>query len=155
MSDQQYEQGRTVGRLLASRGHEVVCGGLTGIMEAVCRGARANDGHTIGILPGDDPAAANAFVETPIATGLGNARNALVACNGDAAIAIDGNTGTLSEIALALDYGRPVAALDSPRVDGVSGIEYVETPEEAVETVVGASGSSDPTRPTGQSGGER
>ncbi len=127
-----YEVSHEVGRLLGERGHEVVCGGRGGVMEAVCRGARAQGGHTIGILPGEDRTLANDAVETPIATGLGNARNALVVLNGDAAIAIDGSTGTLSEIALALDYGRPVAGLDTHEV---AGVEAVETPKEAVEYV--------------------
>lgn len=135
VTDEQYAMAREVGRLLADRGHEVVCGGRTGVMEAVCRGAREAGGHTIGILPGDDRSAANPYVETAIATGMGNARNALVALNGDAAIAVDGGTGTLSEIALALDYGRPVAALDTPRIEGIPGIEYVDTPQEAVAAV--------------------
>lgn len=138
VTDEQYAMAREVGRLLGEAGHEVVCGGRTGVMEAVCRGARERGGHTIGVLPGADRDEANPYVETAIATGMGNARNALVALNGDAAIAIDGNTGTLSEIALALDYGRPVAALDSPRIEGVSGLEYVDTPEAAVEVVLAA-----------------
>lgn len=138
VDDEHYDQARAVGRLLAARDHTVVCGGLTGVMEAVCRGARENGGRTIGILPGDDYDEANRYVETAIATGMGNARNALVVCNGDAAIAVDGNTGTLSEIALALDAGNPVAALDSPRIHGVGGIEYVDTPTEAVEAVTPA-----------------
>jgi uncharacterized protein (TIGR00725 family) len=137
VTDEQYAMAREVGRLLADCEQEVVCGGRTGVMEAVCRGAHEEGGHTIGILPGDDRSAANPYVETAIATGMGNARNALVALNGDAAIAIDGGTGTLSEIALALDYGRPVAALDTPRIEDIPGIEYVDTPEQAVAAVTG------------------
>ncbi|MFW6434859.1 MAG: TIGR00725 family protein, partial [Halovenus sp.] len=106
-----YEQAREVGRLLGEAGHEVVCGGRGGVMEAVCRGASEAGGETIGILPGKDRRAANDYVQTPIATGIGNMRNVLVVLNGDGAIAIDGGTGTLSEIALALDYGRPVAGI--------------------------------------------
>ncbi|MFW6018465.1 MAG: TIGR00725 family protein [Halapricum sp.] len=132
VGEQHYDLARSVGRLLGERGHEVVCGGLGGVMEAVCRGAIETGGHTIGILPGEDRAAANEYVETTIATGLGNARNALVVLNGDAAIAIDGSTGTLSEIALALDRGLPVAGLDTHDVEGV---EAVETPDKAVEYV--------------------
>ncbi|MFB6188860.1 MAG: TIGR00725 family protein [Halapricum sp.] len=132
VSDEHYDQAREVGRLLGERDHEVVCGGRTGVMEAVCRGAVETGGHTIAILPGEDRADANRFVETAIATGLGNARNALVALNGDAAIAIDGGTGTLSEIALSLDRGIPVAGLESFEIDGV---EAAETPAAAVEYV--------------------
>lgn len=132
VSDDHYDLAHQVGRLLGEHGHEVVCGGRTGVMEAVCRGAVETGGHTIGILPGEDRAAANEYVETAVATGLGNARNALVALNGDAAIAIDGSTGTLSEIALALDRGLPVAGLDSYDIEAV---EAVETAEEAISYV--------------------
>ena len=131
--DRTYETARRVGELLAKRNHTVVCGGLTGVMEAVCRGA--SDGKTIGILPGDDPAAANDYVDTAVATGMGNARNALVVLNGDATIAIDGGTGTLSELALALDAGHPVAGIETHRIDGVDGIEHVDTPAGAVDHV--------------------
>jgi len=133
VTDEQYETARELGRLLAERGHEVVCGGRGGAMEAVCRGAREAGGHTIGILPGGDRRRANRYVDTAIATGLGNARNTLVVRNGDAVIAVDGGPGTLSELALALDFGRPVAGLDTHRIDGVDGIEHVETPRAAVE----------------------
>ncbi|GAA0668144.1 TIGR00725 family protein [Natronoarchaeum mannanilyticum] len=132
ITDAEYEQARDVGRLLAQRGHTVVCGGRTGVMEAVCRGAREEGGETIGVLPGEDSRAANEYVTTPIATGLGNARNVLVVLNGDAAIAIDGSTGTLSEIAHALDLGRPVAGLGT---HDVAGVEAAESAAEAVEYV--------------------
>jgi uncharacterized protein (TIGR00725 family) len=130
--DAEYETARAVGRLLGGRDHEVVCGGLTGVMEAVCRGASEAGGRTIGILPGSDREAANEYVDVAVATGLGSARNALVVLNGDAAIAVDGSTGTLSEIGLALDHGRPVAGLDT---HDVAGVEAVETPEAAVDRV--------------------
>ncbi len=135
VTDEHYDSAREVGRELARRGHEMVCGGRTGVMEAACRGAQEHGGHTIGILASNNREDANPYVDTTIVTGIGNARNALVVLNGDAAIAIDGNTGTLSEIALALDYGRPVAGLDTHRVDSVSGIEHVDTPTAAVDYV--------------------
>lgn len=122
----------SVGRMLAEGGHAVVCGGLGGVMEAACRGARDAGGRTVGILPGTDPTAANPHVETPIATGLGNARNVLVVLNGEAVIAVSGSTGTLSEIGHALDFGRPVAGIDTHDVDGVRA---VDTPEAAVAYV--------------------
>lgn len=127
-----YEMATTVGQLLGTRGHDVICGGLTGVMEAVGKGMADTDGQTIGILPGPDPRAANRYVDVPIATGLGSARNVLVVQNGAAAIAIDGATGTLSEIAHALDMGKPVAGLDTHAIDGV---EPVETPAAAVDYV--------------------
>jgi len=138
VTDEQYATARDLGRLLGERGHEVVCGGLTGIMEAVCRGARETGGHTIGILPSADRSTANAYVDTPVATGIGYARNALVVKNGDGVVAVDGSTGTLSELAFALDVGAPIAGLDTHRVDDLTGlgpIEHVETPEAAVEFV--------------------
>jgi len=130
-----YETARNVGRHLASRGHTVVCGGLTGVMEATARGAAERDGTTIGILPGTDRKEANDYVDTVVATGLGNARNALVALNGDAVIAVDGGPGTLSEIGHALDFGRPIAGLEA---FDVPGVEPVETPTEAVAYVESA-----------------
>jgi uncharacterized protein (TIGR00725 family) len=101
-------------------------------MEAVCRGASAAGGETIGILPTGDYRDANPHVTTPIATGMGHARNALVVMNGDAAVAVDGASGTLSEIGLALAQGRPVAGLDTHEVDGV---EPVDSPAAAVAYV--------------------
>jgi uncharacterized protein (TIGR00725 family) len=141
VTDEQYRQSREVGRRLAERGHDVVCGGLTGVMEAVCRGACEAGSHTIGILPGEQSAAANEYVETAIATGMGNARNVLVVMNGAAVIAVDGGTGTLSELGHALDMGRPVAGLGTHRLDGAAGgdaIEHVETPADAVAYVESA-----------------
>jgi predicted Rossmann-fold nucleotide-binding protein len=148
VTEAEYEQAREVGRLLAERGHAVVCGGRTGVMEAACRGAREaaeaqnasspasqarqDAGETIGILPGENRTAANEFVTTPIATGMGNARNVLVVLNGDAVVAVDGSTGTLSEIAHALDMGRPVAGIGTRDVEGV---QAVETAADAVEYV--------------------
>ncbi|MFC7045274.1 TIGR00725 family protein [Halobacteriaceae archaeon GCM10025711] len=135
VTDEEYEDAVAVGRLLAERGHTVVCGGLTGVMEAVAKGASEADGDTIGIIPMEERHHANDHVDTVIATGLGNARNVLVALNGDAVIAVDGSTGTLSEIGHALDFERPVAGI---RSHDVAGVEQVETPAEAVDYVEGA-----------------
>jgi len=126
---------RELGRLLGERGHVVVCGGLGGVMEAVCAGAAAAGGRTVGILPGEDRERANEHVDVPVATGLGHARNALVALNGDAVVAIEGGHGTLSELAFAGVFDRPTAGLDSHDVEGV---RPVETPKEAVEYVESA-----------------
>ena len=93
-----------VGRELADRGCTLVCGGRGGVMEAACRGARSRGGHTIGILPTRDRSGMNPYVEFPIVTGIGFARNAIVVLSGDAVIAIEGSYGTLSEMALALAY---------------------------------------------------
>lgn len=100
-----------VGRRLAQAGAIVLCGGLTGVMEAVAKGVRAGGGLTIGILPGNDPADANRFIDVPLATGMGEMRNALIVRAAGAVIAIGGSYGTLSEIALALRIGTPVVGL--------------------------------------------
>jgi hypothetical protein len=126
------ETAAAVGRRLADSGHTVVCGGLGGVMEAVCRGASDAGGRTIGILPSDDPADANPYDDVPIATGLGHARNALVVMNGDAAIAVDGGGGTLSELGFAGVYDKPTAGLGTHDADHV---EAVESPEDAVRYV--------------------
>ena len=126
-----------VGRELAARGVMVACGGLTGVMAAVCRGAHAAGGTTIGILPGRDPNDANEWVDIPICTGIGYARNAIVALTGRAVIAIDGAYGTLSEIGLALGYGIPVIGLEtiSFYINGKKdkGIIIAKNPVDAVE----------------------
>ncbi|WP_137284691.1 TIGR00725 family protein [Halorussus salinisoli] len=125
-----------VGRLLADGGHTVVCGGLGGVMEAACRGASEADGRTIGILPGEDRAAANPYVDTAIATGLGHARNALVVVNGDAVIAIDGGVGTLSEVGFAGVFDRPIAGLGTHDVPGVEAVSSAADAVAYVESAV-------------------
>ncbi|RRJ31176.1 TIGR00725 family protein [Halocatena pleomorpha] len=130
-----YATARTVGRLLAERGHTVVCGGRGGVMEAACRGSAERGGDSIALLPGTDRTQANEYAETVIVTGLGNARNVLVVVNSDAVIAVAGNTGTLSEIGHALDMGRPVAGIDTHDCSSFTGFEAIETPVEAVKSV--------------------
>jgi uncharacterized protein (TIGR00725 family) len=126
-----------VGRLLAVRGAVVVCGGLGGVMEAVCRGAKSAGGTTTGILPGLDRSEANPWVDVAIPTGLGEARNALVVRAADVLIAIGGEYGTLSEIALALKTGKPVVGVEtwelSRRGVAATDIARAATPAEAVE----------------------
>ncbi len=101
----------TVGRELAKRGAVLVCGGLTGVMEAACRGAAIEYGLTVGILPTENPSDANPYVQIPIATGVGYARNIAVVKSAQAVIAIDGDYGTLTEIGFALKSGIPVIGL--------------------------------------------
>ncbi|HEV7884332.1 MAG TPA: TIGR00725 family protein [Solirubrobacteraceae bacterium] len=108
-----------VGAELARRGAVVVCGGLGGVMEAACRGARAQGGVTLGILPGTDRSAANPWVSVAVATGLGELRNGLVVRSADAVVAIAGEYGTLSEIALALKAGLRVVGLRSWEIPGM------------------------------------
>jgi hypothetical protein len=110
-------------------------------MEAACRGARAERGHTIGILPGADSGGANEFVEFPIVTNMGFARNVVVVLSADVVIAIDGSYGTLSEVAMALNHGRPVVGLGTWRVSDDAGVEDASiaraaNPEEAVSLAI-------------------
>lgn len=111
------EWAEEVGQQLARGGAVVITGGLGGVMRAASRGALMAGGETIGILPGADPSEANEFVRTPIATGLGVARNLVVVTSADAVIAVGGRHGTLSEIGLALRMGRHVVGLSSWRLE--------------------------------------
>jgi uncharacterized protein (TIGR00725 family) len=126
-----------VGRELARRGAVLVCGGLGGGMEAACRGAKEAGGMTVGILPGARRLDANPYVDVALATGLGEARNALVVRAADALIAVAGEFGTLSEIALALRTGTPVVGLAtwqlSKKGEAVDAFPQVETAVDAVE----------------------
>lgn len=146
VGDDQYEQAHRVGELLGERGHEVVCGGFGGVMEAVCAGAREASGHTIGILPNEDRETANDYVETVIATGMGNARNVLVVLNGDAVIAVEGSTGTLSELGHALGMDRPVAGIDTHSLEGIRHVDSAAAAVDYVESAV--------AEPSADGGGE-
>jgi uncharacterized protein (TIGR00725 family) len=139
-----------VGRLLVDAGFRVLTGGLGGVMEAACRGARSSSryqsGDTVAVLPGHDPGEANEFVDVAIASGLDHVRNSIVA-HADAVIAIGGGAGTMSEICLAWIYKRLIVAL---RVDGWSGKiadqrvdERVRYPSEPDDRVFGATSASE------------
>ena len=125
----------------------VACGGLTGVMEAVCRGAKEAGGTTIGILPGGDPKAANEWVDIPICTGIGYARNVAVVLTGRAVIAVDGAYGTLSEIGHALGVDIPVIGLvtwslsRNGSID--NGIILADDPADAVEKALEAARQRD------------
>ena len=140
--DSEMRDAEEAGLLLAERGALVVCGGLDGVMAAVARGVRAGAGTCIGLLPGDDPGAANPDVTLAIPTGMGEMRNALIARSCRAMIAIGGGYGTLSEIALALRLGKPVAALRTweirrPGADAAdAGLHVVTSAADAVDWVL-------------------
>ena len=123
-----------VGALLAARGFGVVCGGLGGVMAEACRGAAENNGFTLGILPGTDPAAANPHCRVVVPTSLGQGRNLLVILAGEGALAVGGAAGTLSEIGHALKAGKPVVSLKSWDLPGLA---QAETPEQAVDLLLG------------------
>jgi uncharacterized protein (TIGR00725 family) len=133
-----------VGRRLAEAGVALVCGGLTGAMEAACRGAREADGVAIGIVPGDSVSEANPFCTHVVATGIGHARNLAVVASGSVVIAIGGEWGTLSEIGFARAIGRPVVALRSwtlsgrERMEDAPGILLADSAREAVDLALEA-----------------
>jgi uncharacterized protein (TIGR00725 family) len=131
-SPEELHAAEEIGAGLAAAGAVVVTGGLGGVMEAACRGARSRRGRTVGILPGEDRDAANGWVEIAIATGLGELRNGLVVRAADAVVAVGGGHGTLSEVALALKLGRPVVGVGTWEVHGV---EHVSTPGAALDCI--------------------
>jgi uncharacterized protein (TIGR00725 family) len=130
--------GEEVGRRLAEAGIAVVCGGLTGVMEAACRGAAEAGGVAIGIVPGNSAAEANRFCTHVVATGIGHARNLAVVSSGEIVIAVGGEWGTLSEIGHARAIGRTVVSLRSwtlngrERMEGAPGVLLAESAREAV-----------------------
>ncbi len=131
-----YALAEETGRLIAKSGATLVCGGLSGVMEAAARGAREAGGTTIGILPGHDRARANPYLDHVITTGMGHARNLAVVSSGDAVIAIGGGYGTLSEIGLAAKIGRPVVVLRGWRLQNDEDAEdicYASSPQEATD----------------------
>jgi uncharacterized protein (TIGR00725 family) len=133
-----YEKARTVGRLVAERGGTVVCGGLSGVMEAAARGATEAGGTAMGILPDEDRRRQNSYLTYSVATGTGQARNLAVVCSGDVVIAVGGEYGTLSEIGLARKVGRRVVVLEGWDLRG--HVCVAPSPFEAVEAAFGLIG---------------
>lgn len=128
--------GEAVGRRIAEAGGVLVCGGMGGVMEAAAGGSAAAGGRSVGILPSDSRLDANPYVTVAVATGMGEARNAIVVRTADVVIAVHGEFGTLSEIALALKMGKPVVGLGTWELarDGepVDAIVRASDPDEAV-----------------------
>ncbi len=131
-NEEEYETALYVGRELAKRGIVVVCGGRTGVMEAVCKGAKESGGLTVGILTTYDGSDANPYVDIKINTGMSWNRNPIVVASGQMVVAIGGHYGTLSEIAYALILGKKVVGYKTHKVEGVL---HVSTPEEILREV--------------------
>ncbi len=123
-----------LGGLLAEAGFSIVCGGGEGVMEAACMGCAEEGGLTVGILPGEEKSLANPFVSLALPTGMGVSRNRMVALAGEAVCAVGGAYGTLSEIAFALQAGKPVCCYG--KWESIPGVRSISTPEEAVEFVL-------------------
>lgn len=139
-----------VGAEIAKHGAAVVCGGLSGVMEAVCKGARENGGLTIGIIPSDNKSDANKYVRIPIVTGMGIGRNVMLVKTADVIIAVGGEFGTLSEIAHALNIGKTVVGLRTWQLEKAAGktipnLVAALTPEEAVKIALDAVVPKGPT----------
>lgn len=131
-SEEVYSLAQETGKLIAKRGWVLICGGLSGVMEAACKGAKEEGGLTVGILPGYDGREANNYLDVKIPTGLGYARNILVVRACDVIIAIDGEYGTLSEIAFAFSEGKQVYGINTW---DIKGIQEVKTPQQAIEKI--------------------
>jgi uncharacterized protein (TIGR00725 family) len=129
IDDETYQLAFKVGELIALSDSMIICGGLSGAMEAACKGAKSKGGITIGILPGANIGDANRWVDIPIATGLGHGRNMVIVNSARAFIAIDGGYGTLAEIGFALANGKKVFGLNTWKIDGVFDCA---SPEDAV-----------------------
>jgi uncharacterized protein (TIGR00725 family) len=131
---------QAVGKEIGKKGAVLICGGLGGVMEFASKGAKEAGGLTIGILPGTSREEANGYIDIPIVTGLGHARNVLIAHSSESLIAISGEHGTLSEIAIGLKLKKAVVGLNTWNIEGIIP---VETPIEAVEKAIELSGRRD------------
>ena len=144
-SEEAYRLAEEIGVELGKRGVITVTGGLGGVMEAACKGAKKAGGTTIGILPGSDPSDANPYVDFTICTGIGYARNVIVVKSGMAAIAVSGAFGTLSEIAHALGDGIPVIGISTWSIlrdsDDIQPIVYADNAADAVDKAIDAASS--------------
>ena len=122
-----------IGVKIAENNCILICGGKEGIMEAACRGAKSKGGITVGIMPSLEKEEANKYVDIPINTGIGYARNAFVAASADAVIALEGSFGTLSEIAMALNYRKPVVILKNTKFEKIFKEHNFEKPYEELK----------------------
>lgn len=148
--EEELRKAEEVGELIARAGAVLVSGGKGGVMEAASRGARKAGGLVVGILPEEDRGQANPYLTVAVATGMGNARNAIIVKTADAVIAVGGGYGTLSEIGLALNVGRPVVGLGTWRLERRGerdpGLVEADTPEEAVSLALGRPGAPEGPR---------
>jgi len=133
---EQAEAAEALGTALGALGVSVICGGRSGVMEAVCKGVTQAGGLAIGLLPGSTPNEANAFVGIPLPTGLGEARNMIIAKSARVLIAVGGSYGTLTEVAYGLHFGKAVIGLEGAA--DVAGVQHVASVEEAIELAMAA-----------------
>lgn len=134
------EKAKQVGQKIAKNDAFLLCGGLGGVMEAASKGAREAGGTTVGIVPGNDRDSPNPYIDIAILTNMGHARNAIIAQSCDALIAVGGEYGTLSEIALSLKMGKSVITLESKW--DIEGTTRADSPQEAAELAIEAAKKS-------------
>lgn len=120
-----YQTAYLAGKIIAQKGHYLLCGGLAGVMEAAAQGAFEHGGTTLGILPGTDPTEANPYISIPIVTGMSTARNSIIARTCDIAVAINGKYGTLTEIAYCLDFGKKVYGYKTHLIEGIITLDKI------------------------------
>ena len=125
-----------VGKIIAKNGAILVCGGLNGVMKAVSRGVKEGKGLTIGLLPGTNKADANPYIDIPITTTIGFARNAMVACTADIVVALPGSHGTACEISYAMVYKRPVIDLGGWKRKGMIKAQNVAEAEKIIKQLI-------------------
>jgi uncharacterized protein (TIGR00725 family) len=125
-----------VGIMIAEMGAILVCGGLGGVMEAVSRGAKKAGGITIGILPGKEKEDANPYIDIPLPTSIGYARNAIVACSADIIIALPGSHGTSSEISYGMVYKRPIIDLGNWNIEGMIKVKDLTGAEQWIRKYI-------------------
>lgn len=124
------EAAEQIGSDIAENNCILICGGKKGVMEAACRGAKNKGGITVGILPSLEKEEANTYIDVPINTGIGHARNCFVAASADCVIALEGSIGTLSEIAMALNYRKPVVIIKGTRFEKIFKEKFEKFGEE-------------------------
>ena len=125
-----------VGKIIAEVGCILVCGGLSGVMMAASKGAKAAGGLTIGLLPGKDKKDANPYIDIALPTTIGYARNAMVACSADIIIALPGSHGTNSEICYGLVYGRPVIDLGNWKIPGMIQVKDLDDARKKILNII-------------------
>jgi len=143
---EQLDVAEAIGAQLGALGLTVICGGRSGVMEAVCKGVSDGGGLPIGILPGTDPAEANPFVAIPLTTGLAEARNIVIVRAARVLIAVGTSPGTLTEVAYGLHFGKPVIGIAGAAELG--GVRHTQTPQEAVDAALHCLFASLPMRET-------
>ncbi len=136
INDKVEQLAHDIGNIIGRLGFILVCGGLDGVMKMVAKGAKKGGGMTIGLLPGTDKSDANPYIDIPLPTTIGYARNAMVACSADIIVALPGSHGTLSEICYGMVYKKPVIDLGNWNRPGMIKVKNVKEAEKKLKELV-------------------